>query len=367
MIVKNKIWIAAALVCSMLLAGCGSGTNTTSKDMGSEVTAGETTGSAEGSLSAADEPVSQEVFAMDTYMTVTAYGEHAQTAVDDAVAEIERLDALLSIGKEESEISKLNTSGSAALSEDTSEMITKALELYDSTGGAFDITVLPLMEEWGFTTEDYQVPSDETIAEILKKVGADQLKWDVDTNTMTLGQGQEIDLGGIAKGFTSSRIMEIFKEDGVTCGMVSLGGNVHLLGTKVDGSEWRVGIQDPNNTADMLGILEADDCAVITSGGYERYFEQDGVTYHHIIDPATGRPSDSGVTSVTIVSKDGTLADGLSTSLFVMGIDKASEYWKQHADEFDAVLADEDGNVYVTEGIADSFTCDYDVTVITKD
>ncbi|MCD8355775.1 MAG: FAD:protein FMN transferase [Clostridia bacterium] len=366
---KSKIWIASALVCSMLLAGCGSGTNTTPKDTGSAAVTEETAGSAAGSSSpAADEPVSQEVFAMDTYMTVTAYGEHAQDAVDDAVAEIERLDALLSIGKVDSEISKLNVNGSAVLSEDTSEMITKALELYESTGGAFDITVLPLMEEWGFTTEDYQVPSDETIAEILKKVGADQLEWDADTNTMTLGQGQEIDLGGIAKGFTSSRIMEIFKEDGVTCGMVSLGGNVHLLGTKVDGSEWRVGIQDPNNTENILGILEADDCAVITSGGYERYFEQDGVTYHHIIDPATGRPSDSGVTSVTIVSKDGTLADGLSTSLFVMGIDKASEYWKQHADEFDAVLADEDGNVYVTEGIADSFTCDdYDVTVITKD
>ena len=140
--------------------------------------------------------------------------------------------------------------------------------------------------------------------------------------------------------------------------MVSLGGNVHLLGTKQDGSAWRVGIQDPNNTDDMLGVLEANDCAVITSGAYERNFEKDGVTYHHIVDPATGKPSNSGLTSVTIVSKDGTLADGLSTSLFVMGKDKAIAYWKQHADEFDTILVDKDRNVYITEGIAGNFSPD---------
>ena len=192
----------------------------------------------------------------------------------------------------------------------------------------------------------------------MQRVGADKLTWDESTKTLTLGDKQEIDLGGIAKGFTSSRIMEIFKKDGVTCGMVSLGGNVHLLGTKQDGSAWRVGIQDPNNTDDMLGVLEANDCAVITSGAYERNFEKDGVTYHHIIDPATGKPSNSGLTSVTIVSKDGTLADGLSTSLFVMGKDKAIAYWKQHADEFDTILVDKDRNVYITEGIAGNFSPD---------
>ena len=291
-------------------------------------------------------------------MTVTAYGDNAQKGVTDAVAEIQRLDNLLSIGKEDSEISKLNKSGCAALSDDTAVMVTKALDLYKSTGGAFDITVLPLMELWGFTTQEYYVPTEDEIQSTLQRVGADKLTWDESTKTLTLGDKQEIDLGGIAKGFTSSRIMEIFKKDGVTCGMVSLGGNVHLLGTKQDGSAWRVGIQDPNNTDDMLGVLEANDCAVITSGAYERNFEKDGVTYHHIIDPATGKPSNSGLTSVTIVSKDGTLADGLSTSLFVMGKDKAIAYWKQHADEFDTILVDKDRNVYITEGIAGNFSPD---------
>jgi len=349
-----KVMLASAVVASMLLTGCSSTSNTNTNNTGS-ASETQTTSS---TTSSSTEPVSQEIFAMDTYMTVTAYGDNAQKGVTDAIAEIERLDSLLSIGKEDSEISKLNKSGSAALSDDTAVMVTKALDLYKSTGGAFDITVLPLMELWGFTTQDYYVPTEDEIQSTLQRVGADKLTWDESTKTLTLGDNQEIDLGGIAKGFTSSRIMEIFKKDGVTCGMVSLGGNVHLLGTKQDGSEWRVGIQDPDNTDDMLGVLEADDCAVITSGAYERNFEKDGVTYHHIIDPATGKPSNSGLTSVTIVSKDGTLADGLSTSLFVMGKDKAIAYWKQHADEFDTILVDKDRNVYITEGIADGFTPD---------
>ena len=349
---KLRLILASAVVASMLLTGCGTASNTKNTGSASET---QTTNS---TTASSTQPVSQEIFAMDTYMTVTAYGDNAQKGVTDAVAEIQRLDNLLSIGKEDSEISKLNKSGSAALSDDTAVMVAKALDLYKSTGGAFDITVLPLMELWGFTTQEYYVPTEDEIQSTLQRVGADKLTWDESTKTLTLGNKQEIDLGGIAKGFTSSRIMEIFKKDGVTCGMVSLGGNVHLLGTKQDGSAWRVGIQDPNNTDDMLGVLEANDCAVITSGAYERNFEKDGVTYHHIIDPATGKPSNSGLTSVTIVSKDGTLADGLSTSLFVMGKDKAIAYWKQHADEFDTILVDKDRNVYITEGIAGNFSPD---------
>ena len=349
---KLRLILASAVVASMLLTGCGTASDTKNTGSASET---QTTNS---TTTSSTQPVSQEIFAMDTYMTVTAYGDNAQKGVTDAVAEIQRLDNLLSIGKEDSEISKLNKSGSAALSDDTAVMVAKALDLYKSTGGAFDITVLPLMELWGFTTQEYYVPTEDEIQSTLQRVGADKLTWDENTKTLTLGDKQEIDLGGIAKGFTSSRIMEIFKKDGVTCGMVSLGGNVHLLGTKQDGSAWRVGIQDPNNTDDMLGILQANDCAVITSGAYERNFEKDGVTYHHIIDPATGKPSNSGLTSVTIVSKDGTLADGLSTSLFVMGKDKAIAYWKQHADEFDTILVDKDRNVYITEGIAGNFSPD---------
>ena len=149
--------------------------------------------------------------------------------------------------------------------------------------------------------------------------------------------------------------------------MVSLGGNVQLYGAKADGSSWRVAIEDPNNLSGYAGILEAKNRAVITSGGYERYFEQDGKEYHHIIDPKTGYPADNGLKSVTIVSADGTLADGLSTSLFIMGKDRALEFWQAHSEEFDAVLIMEDGSIYITEGIENDFQTEQKSIIVRKE
>ena len=178
--------------------------------------------------------------------------------------------------------------------------------------------------------------------------------------------GMEIDLGGIAKGYTSSRVMEIFKEYGVEHGLVSLGGNVQALGGKQDGNPWRVAIQNPESELDYLGVLEIADKCVITSGGYERFFEQDGVRYHHIIDPRTGSPADSGIISSTIISSDGALADGLSTSLFIMGLEEAEKYWRANADKFDFVLEDRSGKLYISEGAAKMITTEMDMEVVKK-
>ena len=183
-------------------------------------------------------------------------------------------------------------------------------------------------------------------------------------NFVTLGADQQIDFGGIAKGYTSSRIMDIYKDNGITSGLVNLGGNVQALGTKTDGTKWKIAVQSPDDTEDYLGILSVQDKAVITSGGYERYFEQDGVTYHHIIDPKTGYPAESGLVSVTIVSEDGTLADGLSTSLFIMGKEKAADFWREHKDDFDAILMSDDGTLYVTEGLENDFSTERTVEII---
>ena len=139
------------------------------------------------------------------------------------------------------------------------------------------------------------------------------------------------------------------------------------LAQKTDGSKWRVAIQGVEDDDSYLGVLSISDKAVITSGGYERYFEQDGVTYHHIIDPTTGYPADSGLLSVSIVSADGTMCDALSTSLFIMGKDKAIEYWRAHSDEFDMILYDKENKVYVSEGIAEDFTSDFDTEVVKKE
>lgn len=309
---------------------------------------------------------SKELFAMDTYMTVTAYGVNAQKAVDEAEKEIERLDALLSTGSSSSEITAVNTEHGWVLSEDTSYLVERSLKLYMETDGAFDIAIYPVMEAWGFAGGNFSVPEEAELKELLAQTDVSQINFDKKAATISFAMdGMKIDLGGIAKGYTSSKIMDIYRENGIQSGLVSLGGNVQVFGKKTDGTPWRVAIQNPDDPEGYLGILEAKDQAVITSGGYERYFEQDGIVYHHIIDPDTGYPADSGLTSVTIVSADGTLADGLSTALFIMGKDKAIEYWSKHSDEFDAILLTADKELLVTDGIAGAFSSDMEIRIIT--
>lgn len=377
---KLKKALLVCLLPAFVIGGCGKTTtdeteNTTKQESAVEETVqdeqetGDTETESEASGEAADKETeaSKDLFAMDTYMTLTAYGEHAQEAVDKAAERVEALDALLSTGNENSEIYQLNQNGEATLSEEGGYLVERALELYKKTEGAFDIAIYPVMQAWGFPTQDYHVPDDDTLKEKLALADASKVNYDKDTRKIFFDQdGMEIDLGGIAKGYTSSQIMQIYQDCGVTSGLVNLGGNVQALGCKTDGSKWRVAIQSPDDTEEYLGILKIEDQAVITSGGYERYFEEDGVTYHHIIDPATGYPADSGLISVTIVSDDGTLADGLSTSLFIMGEEKAAQFWRENSDEFEAIMETSDGELYVTEGIADSLTTDMDVTVIEK-
>ena len=343
-------------MCALSIGGCS---EKTASDSGTSVSSVQEGDSQE------EEKATKEVFAMDTYMTLTAYGANAQAAVDAASAEITRIENMVSTGIDTSEIAKLNKTGSATLSKDAAYLVQRSLEIYDSTGGAFDISIYPIMQAWGFTTQNYRVPKKSELKSLLKKVDSKQIRFSEDSGKISFGKkGMEIDLGGIAKGYTSGRIMDIFREQGIKSGVVSLGGNVQVMGTKTDGSLWRVAVENPKDESDYLGVLETKDRAVITSGGYERYFEEDGKRYHHIIDPKTGYPADSGLSSVTIISSDGTLADGLSTSLFIMGKKKAIAYWKQHKDEFDAILVDDDGKLFVTEGVADSFTSEHDVTVV---
>lgn len=347
--------MVSCIMCIMLcglLAGCG-----------------EETGGAE-----TQEPVSRDFFAMDTYMTVTAYGDQAEQATEAAEEEVYRLDAMLSAGSADSEIGRLNADGSGTLSEETAGLVKRGLEFYDATEHRFDIAIYPVMEAWGFTDKNYRVPSKDELESLLALTDADEVSLDEETGQVAFGKDHmAIDLGGIAKGYTSSRIVEIYREMGVTSGLVNLGGNVQVLGTKPDGSKWRVAIQDPKSASggdenaqetQYMGVLEAEDVAAITSGAYERNFTKGGRFYHHIIDPATGEPADSGLQSVTIVSNDGTLADALSTSLFIMGKEQAIQYWRAHSDEFGCILLDEDDELFVSENIADSFHSDnYPVTV----
>lgn len=311
--------------------------------------------------------VYEQIFAMDTVMTIDALGPDAQEAVDEAVSEINRLDSQLSAQNEKSEIYALNASGDALVSKETKELIERALEISESTDGAFDITIYPLMQAWGFTDQNFRVPEESEIQALLAYVGYDRVKVNDQSGEVSLEEESKIDLGGIAKGYTSAHLAELFAGYDLQYAKVSLGGNVQIYGSKSDGENWRIAIRDPSDPdsdSKFLGIVDITDGAVITSGGYERYFEEDGITYHHILDPKTGYPSDSGLSSVTIVSSDGTLADGLSTALFVMGLDQAESYWRAHSNEFDFVIMTTDGKLYISEGLDGHFSSDYSYEVI---
>ena len=326
----KRLFIGGLLVAALMLAGCGAQTSTEESSQ------------------------SREVYAMDTVMTLEAYGQNADAALDAAVAEIERLDALWSIASSDGEIAQLNAEKQITASADTLALLTRAKEISAATDGLFSTTIAPLMEAWGFTSGDYRVPDEAELSALLAHVDDEEIA--ISDSTVTIPADAKVDLGGIAKGFTSARVMEIFRENGVENGILSLGGNVQALGTKPDGSLWRVGLQDPADERALFATLELADKAVITSGAYERNFEQDGVVYHHIIDPRTGYPAENGLSSVTIVSHDGTLADGLSTALFIMGKEAAVEFWRSHRDDFDMVLLADDGTVTVSAGIADALT-----------
>lgn len=326
----KRLFISGLLVAALMLAGCSAQT------------------------SAEESSQSREVYAMDTVMTLEAYGQNADAALDEAVAEIERLDALWSIASSDGGIARLNVEKQITASADTLALLTRAKEISAATSGLFSTTIAPLMEAWGFTNGDYRVPDEAELSALLAHVDDEEIA--ISDSTVTIPADAKVDLGGIAKGFTSARVMEIFRENGVENGILSLGGNVQALGTKPDGSLWRVGLQDPADERALFATLELADKAVITSGAYERNFEQNGIVYHHIIDPRTGYPAESGLSSVTIVSDDGTLADGLSTALFIMGKEAAVEFWRSHRDDFDMVLLADDGAVTVSAGIADALT-----------
>lgn len=302
----------------------------------------------------ASEPCRRELMAMDTFMTLSVYAQSpaaGEALLEEAAGEIRRLEGLLSVTDPGSEIYQVNHGGAVSLSEPVRELLEKALELCRETGGALDVTVYPAVRAWGFTTGEYRVPEEAELSALVERV--DYGRVSLDGDRLALPEGVELDLGSVGKGWTGDRLTALFREAGVSSAIMELGGNVQALGTKPDGAPWRVAVQAPGGG--YAGVLEIADKAVVTSGGYQRYFEQDGEIYWHIIDPAQGRPARSGLQSVTIVADEGTLCDGLSTALFVMGREEALDFWRTRND-FECVLISEDNTVAITEGLEESFS-----------
>ena len=292
---------------------------------------------------------SRETFAMDTVMNFSAYGKGAEKALSDAVDLVNRLEDNYSVSRDSGEIARLNREGTALLTEETAALIRRCLEISDMTGGAFRPDLYELTSLWGFLGGENDVPADRDIEEMKKKL---QLGSVILEGNLARLDSVKVDLGAAVKGYAGQLIVDLWKEEGISSGVLSLGGNVQTLGLKPDGSLWNVGIVDPENPGVTLCVLHVGETAVVTSGGYQRYFEKDGIRYCHIMDAETASPVSNDLASVTVLVNDGLLADCLSTALFVMGFDRAASFLAQ-VGNVDAVLVKTDGSIFVTPGLKD--------------
>ncbi len=292
---------------------------------------------------------------MYTIVSVTVVSdskEKADLAIEKAFDEIRRIEKLINFYSPTSEVSLINKYAGikpVKVSKETLEIIKKAIYVSDITNGAFDATIGPLVKLWDFHRR--VIPDKKKIYKAKKYVGYKNIVIDEKNSTVYLKKkGMYIDLGGIAKGYTADKIVEILKKSGIKSGIVAVGGDIKAFGRKPDGSPWIVGVRHPRseNRSDVIATLYLEDKAISTAGDYERYFIIDSKRYHHILDPATGYPATESI-SVTVISDNGYLADGLSTGFFVLGPEKSLTLARKY--KVEVIIVDKKLNLYHTDNI----------------
>lgn len=340
--------LAAGMLLVVMLTSCAGKTETVRTVE---------SGQAEEIPAAGTEKHQKQVFAMDTVMLLTAYGENAEEALDAAEERILELEADFDPSSASGSVYALNAGagGQVPVSEDCMNVMLTTMSVWSSSGGALDPGMYPISRAWGFIGGDYRVVPDDELNGLLALKNTGGIRLDETSCSASIPTGTEVSFGAVGKGYTAQAVCDLLEELGVQSAVLSLGGNVQTLGeTKPDGAQWQIAVTDPYDTGEYAGILSVGETAAVTSGGYQRFFEQDGVTYIHILDPSTGRPVDNNLLSVTVVTEDGTLADALSTALFVLGEDGALAYYREHGG-FELVLITKDNRVLVSSGLRDAF------------
>ena len=290
------------------------------------------------------------IWAMDTQMDLRLYGDSDGKTMAALTARLYELDRSLSATNPDSDLSALNSSGR---SEEPRilRLTAEALAVSEQTGGALDVTLLPVSRAWGFTTEHKAVPEPGVLEALRERVGMDKIELQEGV-CVSLSAGTELDFGALAKGYAADLCRTRIEEDGLSA-ILSLGGNIQTVGAKPDGSPWVVGVQDPNNAGRYALTLRLSGAkAAVTSGDYQRYFEQDGVRYCHILDPKTLAPVRGSLRAVTVVAESGLRADALSTALFVLGREAGESLWRKLGD-FEAIWMEADGSIWLTPGLED--------------
>lgn len=335
----------AALVCGLLLSCCGCGT--------------------------AQLRQTQRIRNLDTVMgTViqqTLYTADSKTAAAQEIIGLlrELEEKELSRRLDTSEVWTLNAAAGKAegssLSVSMEKILTGCLEMWQKSDGAFDVTLGPVVKLWdidGWAAKGregtFVPPEEEQLLKTLEQCGSDRLS--ISDGHLYLLKGMQLDLGAVGKGIALDHILMYLQGKGeITGAIISLGGSILTYGRKPDGECWKVGIADPADTASNVGILTLEgEWFVSTSGDYERYVELEGIRYHHIIDPATGYPADSGVAGVTILAKDGFLSDALSTACFILGVEKGMALAESCGAE--VLFVGKDGSITMSEGMKSFYT-----------
>lgn len=308
-----------------------------------------------GCQKAAPVTYSRDIFAMDTYINCKIVSgdpilaEAGLNKVEEAFLEIDRLTNRFDSN---SEVSLINTNAGISpvkVSEDVFKMIETSIKWSDKTDGAFNILIGSVMNLWGFGTENPAVPTAAELEQALNNTDYRQIVCDAEQTTVYLPeQGMVIDLGGIAKGYATDKAVTALRELNIDNAIINAGGNVYVLGSKAEGVPWKIGVQDPRDPQGIKAVLTAADCALVSSGDYQRYFEADGIRYHHILDPATGYPARRS-TGSTVIMKSAAEADILSTAIFVKGPMEGIELAEELSQVDAAMVIVADGEVYGTQ------------------
>lgn len=304
------------------------------------------------------QPISKSDILLDTPCKVTIYDNVSEDILDKAFEKLKEVDSKMNASSDTSEISQVNSNAGKAyvkVSDDTFYVIEQGKKYGELTGGIFDVTIGPLVKLWGINTDHARVPAKLEIDAKLPLVDYENVLLKDDTKEVMLkNPGMELDLGGIAKGYAADAVAEVLRANGVEHAIIDLGGNILTLGSKVNGDNWKIGIQNPNTErGQYLATVEVVNKTIVTSGIYERYYTApDGKTYHHILDTSTGYPVDNNLASVTVITDKSIDGDALAKS-FCMGIDKGREFVQSQGAE--AIFVTKDSKIYLTDGLKSNF------------
>ena len=304
-----------------------------------------------GCASQKEEEYATDFYAMDTFMSIKTYGDGAEQAAKDAEHYINQLENKISRTRDYSEIYQLNQTKSMQVSNETYAILQAAKEAAEETDGKFDPTVASVTDLWKIGTEDARLPTQTEIDQALSHIDYQNLVLG-ENNQVTLLNEAKIDLGGIGKGYAANEVVKMLKKEGVQKALISLAGNIYVVGKKSDNQGWNVGVANPDSPSDSLVSIElTEDESIVTSGDYERYFEQDGKVYHHIFDAKTGYPAENDLRSVTVLMKDSAKADAYATAMYVMGREVAMAFCQKQGIE--GIFITKDHKIYATSGIHD--------------